>query len=69
MNLNEALALVQSCKKDKGGEMKLDKKEFENLIFSADETLNLDLRALKPIEKVQRPPGSPFNYPDNKSSI
>jgi len=44
LSLNESLALVQSAKEQKAGEMQLNKDEFEKLIFSQDEKLDIDLK-------------------------
>ena len=44
LSLNESLALVQSAKDQKAGEMQLNKDEFEKLIFSQDEKLDIDLK-------------------------
>lgn len=43
LSLNESLALVQSAKDQKSGDMQLNKDEFEKLIFSNDEKLDIDL--------------------------
>lgn len=58
LSLNESLALVQSAKDQKAGEMQLNKDEFEKLIFSQDEKLEIDLTKLRPLDNAVQMPSS-----------
>jgi hypothetical protein len=49
MSLDEAKVLVQSAKSNKDSEeLHLNHEEFKELIFSKDESLNVNLKVLKP---------------------
>ena len=70
LSLNESLALVQSAKDQKSGDMQLNKEEFEKLIFSQDEKLDIDLKQLKPLDSVvQVPSSSQFEQPSGSVRI
>jgi len=51
LNLNEAQVLIQSATEKKGdNSLGLNMEEFANLMFSNDNSYNVDLKVLKPLQ-------------------